>query len=103
MDDSHLDVAMAAYRRAVGLLGGQVSFEKATNIRQQTTSYRLRNRIPLQSAAEVMAVESATGVSRHDLRPDLYPREDSLAHPPAGGPPPPPAGGSRGELEEARL
>ncbi|MGB7407176.1 MAG: helix-turn-helix domain-containing protein [Pontixanthobacter sp.] len=31
-----------------------------------------------QVAAEyVLKVESATGVSRHDLRPDLYPREDA--------------------------
>lgn len=29
-------------------------------------------RIP---AERVLAVEAATGVSRHDLRPDLYPRE----------------------------
>ncbi|MBA8820679.1 hypothetical protein BRY73_23935 [Ochrobactrum sp. P6BS-III] len=27
-------------------------------------------------ASRVIAVERATGVSRHDLRPDLYPREN---------------------------
>jgi DNA-binding transcriptional regulator YdaS (Cro superfamily) len=30
------------------------------------------NRVP---AERVLAVEAATGISRHDLRPDLYPRE----------------------------
>lgn len=27
----------------------------------------------------VLSVEKETGVSRHDLRPDLYPREDAAA------------------------
>ena len=27
----------------------------------------------------VLAIERATGVSRHDLRPDFYPREPALA------------------------
>lgn len=31
-----------------------------------------RRRIP---AERVLALEAATGISRHDLRPDLYPRE----------------------------
>jgi DNA-binding transcriptional regulator YdaS (Cro superfamily) len=30
-------------------------------------------------AERVLQVEKATGVSRHDLRPDLYPREDASA------------------------
>jgi len=31
----------------------------------------------------VLKTEAKTGVSRHDLRPDLYPREDPPAHPSA--------------------
>ena len=27
----------------------------------------------------VLAVEAATGISRHDLRPDIYPRDDAAA------------------------
>ena len=36
-------------------------------------------------AEHVLPVESATGVSRHDLRPDLYPREESASAPSATG------------------
>lgn len=28
------------------------------------------------SAGRVLAIEALTGTSRHDLRPDLYPREE---------------------------
>ena len=34
-------------------------------------------------AQHVLTAEEATGVSRHDLRPDLYPREDGPAQPSA--------------------
>lgn len=34
----------------------------------------LKDEKPLP-AEHVLAVEAATGVSRHDLRPDIYPRE----------------------------
>lgn len=30
-------------------------------------------------AERVLAIEAATGVSRHDLRPDLYPRDEKAA------------------------
>ena len=30
-------------------------------------------------ASRVLAVEVATGISRHDLRPDLYPRDEKAA------------------------
>ena len=33
---------------------------------------RKKKRLP---AEHVLSVEAATGVSRHDLRPDIYPRE----------------------------
>lgn len=75
MDAPELSIAMAAFRRAVGRAGSQAAFERLTGIRQQTVSNRLRNDIPLQGASEVLAVEAATGVSRHELRPDLYPPE----------------------------
>lgn len=93
MEEAELAVAMKAYRRAVALAGGQPSFERLTGIKQQTTSYRLNNGIPLQTVSEVEAVETATGVSRYDLRPDMYPREDG-PRAPAGEAPPALAGGS---------
>lgn len=76
MTDDDLTVSMAAFRRAVGIAGGQSSLAAVTPLTQQTISNRLKKGIPLQSGAEVLAVEAATGVSRHDLRPDLYPREE---------------------------
>lgn len=51
-------------------------------------------------AEHVLKVEAATGVSRHDLRPDLYPREDSPRAPAGGGSPP--AGGASSALEAVR-
>jgi len=35
-----------------------------------------KKRLP---AEHVLVVEAATGVSRHDLRPDIYPREREVA------------------------
>lgn len=29
------------------------------------------------AAERVLAIEAATGISRHDLRPDIYPRESA--------------------------
>lgn len=34
----------------------------------------------------VLKVEAATGISRHELRPDIYPPEEQAAPPPASGP-----------------
>jgi DNA-binding transcriptional regulator YdaS (Cro superfamily) len=31
----------------------------------------------LVPAERALAIEEATGISRHDLRPDIYPREDA--------------------------
>lgn len=45
---------------------------------QQLISYRYNRGLPLP-AEYVLATERATGISRHDLRPDLYPREDAAA------------------------
>lgn len=79
MEPNQLDQAMKAFRIAVGRMGGQTPLVPVLGLSQQAISKRLKRNIPLQSQAEVLAVEAATGVSRHDLRPDLYPREE---HPP---------------------
>lgn len=60
---------------AINAAGGQVALAERVGVRQQSISEWLkRERIP---AERVLAVETATGVSRHDLRPDLYPREQA--------------------------
>ena len=80
MDESWLPEAMKALRSAVAATGGQAPFERKTGLKQQTISHRLRNDIPLQGSEEVLAVEAALAdlgqpVTRHDLRPDIYPRD----------------------------
>lgn len=58
---------------------GLSALAKRVGVRYQAVQHWLRSgRVP---AARVIAVEAATGVSRHRLRPDLYPAEaqDSAA------------------------
>jgi DNA-binding transcriptional regulator YdaS (Cro superfamily) len=67
---------MEAVQRAVDAVGGQAVLAEKIGIKYQAVQKWLRTgRIP---AERVLAVEEATGVSRHELRPDLYPR-DSVA------------------------
>lgn len=58
--------------RAARIVGSQKALADAVGLTEQAISKWKRGRVP---AERVLAVESATGgkVSRHDLRPDLYP------------------------------
>ena len=69
--DSPFDV----FRRAVGIAGSQAKFAKGVGCTQGNISQLLRNRRELP-AQFVLKAEAETGVSRHELRPDLYPREN---------------------------
>ncbi|WP_338445930.1 YdaS family helix-turn-helix protein [Pelagerythrobacter marensis] len=80
--------------------GGQTAMGKLCGKTQGAVSKRLAAKREIW-AENVRDVEAATGISRHDLRPDLYPREDSPAQPPAGVPSSP-AGGSSSALEGVR-
>jgi DNA-binding transcriptional regulator YdaS (Cro superfamily) len=61
--------------RAVELAGGQSAFARLHDVKQPTVWNWLKNkRIP---AEFVLATEKETGISRHDLRPDIYPRESA--------------------------
>jgi DNA-binding transcriptional regulator YdaS (Cro superfamily) len=63
------DSALAdAVRRA----GSQSAFARLINRKQSTVFSWLSRNHPLP-AELVLTVEHATGVSRHDLRPDIYP------------------------------
>lgn len=59
---------------AVDKLGGQNATARLIGVSQPSVWRWLRQRRPLP-AQHVLTVEAATGVSKHDLRPDLYPRE----------------------------
>ena len=85
---------VVALNDAVARVGSQSALARLIGVSQQAVWKWLQSGKPLP-AEHVLKVEAATGVSRHDLRPDLYPREPA---PPA---PPPPATGL-GELEPAR-
>lgn len=73
----------AAFKLAVQRIeSGQSGLAKIVGKTQSAVSKRLAAGLPLWAEA-VLPVEAATGVSRHDLRPDLYPREDAPAQPEA--------------------
>ena len=61
--------------RACRSIGGQTALARLVGRDQSTVHDWLRIDKPLP-AEHVLAVEAATGISRHDLRPDIYPREE---------------------------
>lgn len=71
-DKPQYPVEFAALGRAVELIGNQTKLAAAVGCKQQHV-WQWVNRDGRVSAKFVLAVERATGVSRHELRPDLYP------------------------------
>jgi DNA-binding transcriptional regulator YdaS (Cro superfamily) len=67
-----------ALERAVELAGGQSAFARILGVTQPTVWAWLNSAKKLP-AEHVLKTEAETGVSRHDLRPDIYPRETSAA------------------------
>lgn len=69
-------VTRAAIQRAIAIVGSQHRLAVAIGVKQQHISnWLLRDkRLP---AEHVLPIEHATGgqVSRHELRPDIYPRD----------------------------
>lgn len=62
---------MSAIEKAVEAAGGQQALAAAVGVKYQAVQKWLRaERVP---AERVLSIEEATGVSRHDLRPDIYP------------------------------
>lgn len=73
--------ALKALERAIQACGGPARLAEAVGVKRQAvngwlSTMRTGRRFP---AGRVLAVEKATGgtVSRHDLRPDLYPIEEA--------------------------
>lgn len=66
-----------ALEAAVRIAGGQSAFARLCGKAQPTVWKWLQNgkRLP---AEHVLTVEAATGVSRHLLRPDIYPVEPRI-------------------------
>lgn len=64
--------AFEAFQRCVEIARSQSEFERRTGAKQQKVSYWLRRHM-LLPGEYVIAAEQAFGVSRHELRPDIYP------------------------------
>lgn len=66
----------SALERSIDIAGGQSALARALQIKQQTVWYWL-NRAKRVPAEFVLPIEAATEgrVTRHELRPDLYPPE----------------------------
>src|SRR3954471_303752 len=70
---------LAALQRAVEIAGSQSALARAIGVKQaHVWNWLQSGRVP---AEHVLAVEGATAVSRHDLRPDVF--GDSPSAPPA--------------------
>jgi DNA-binding transcriptional regulator YdaS (Cro superfamily) len=63
-----------AFEEALANAKTQTAFAKEVGCSQQMISYLLKHRLPL-SPKFVLRTEAAFGVSRHRLRPDLYPHD----------------------------
>lgn len=61
---------MKAIERAVEKAGGQQALADKCGVKYQAVQKWIRNGVP---AERVLDIESATGISRHELRPDIYP------------------------------
>ena len=86
MDDSKSSIE--ALGKALAVVGSQAALARLCEV-SHTAVWKWISEKRVLPAEQVLKVESATGVSRHDLRPDLYPREEPPAQPSAGSPPRP--------------
>lgn len=62
-----------ALKKAVEIAGGQTQLARQIGVSQPAV-WNWLNKSPIP-AEHVLPVEKATGVSRHELRPDIYPIE----------------------------
>ncbi len=64
----------AALKKAVQAIGSQGKVARICGVKQPSVWAWVNNGVTLP-AEHVLKIEEASGVSRHDLRPDIYPRE----------------------------
>lgn len=65
-------------QRAIAKAGSQAALARLTGISQPNFSRWLKAGRPVPAEAAI-AIEKAVGVSRTELRPDLWPAEDAAA------------------------
>ncbi len=68
-----------ALNEAILKIGSQSALARLLGVSQPAVSGWHKRGTPLP-AEHVLAVEAATGVSKHDLRPDIYPRDRGITH-----------------------
>lgn len=68
-------MAKSPLERALAKAGGQSPLARICGVSQPTVWGWLHKRGGVVPAEYVLLIERETGISRHDLRPDLYPRE----------------------------
>ncbi|MFC3097351.1 transcriptional regulator [Alteraurantiacibacter palmitatis] len=80
---AQFDSPQAAFAAAAKRIeGGQTALGRLCGKTQGAVSKRLSGGQPIWGdlgLAVFAQIEAATGVSRHDLRPDIYPREEAAA------------------------
>lgn len=64
--------------RAVDKVGGQSAFARLHGVSQPSVWAWIKQHKPLP-AEYVLETEKVTGISRHELRPDIYPRDEQAA------------------------
>lgn len=64
---------LKALRRAIRIAGSTRALAKQIGTSRQAVDYWLVARRRPVPSRYVLAIEAATGVSRYDLRPDIYP------------------------------
>lgn len=70
-----LDPRRQALEKACEKVGGQLPLAKKINTSQSQVWYWLTRSKNGVAAEYVLPIEEATGISRHALRPDLYPEQ----------------------------
>jgi DNA-binding transcriptional regulator YdaS (Cro superfamily) len=63
-------------RRAIKIAGGQSALARKIGVKQSTIWFWLMESKRGVPAEFVLKIEKATGVSRHELRPDIWPEPE---------------------------
>lgn len=70
-------MSIEALKTAISTAGSQTKLaERIGKTQGHISQWLRRGAVP---AEMVLTIEKHTGVSRHDLRPDLYPRDEAAA------------------------
>lgn len=69
-----VETALGALKAAVDHMGGQSATARLLKV-SQAAVWKWLDEGKMLPAEHVLTIEAATQISRHDLRPDIYPRE----------------------------